>query len=123
MKYLILCLFVLSGYASAHEWTPTYPKLKPSYVEGLLSTEMSLFNGRKDVQFYEFQVYDSEWEPVPFSTPNFVTRMEFLERKRINIFVRNRDRNRVEYICSKSKFIDEGKTKSYLSSRICSRVK
>ena len=123
MKYLILCLIVLSGHVSAHEWTPTYPKLKPSYIEDIMVAEMKLFNGRKDVQYYEFQVYDDKWIPVPFSTSRFIMRIKHLERKSINIFVRERDRNRVEYICSKSRFLEEQKTKAYLSSRICSRVK
>ena len=88
-----------------------------------MSVEMKLFNGRKDVSYYEFEVFDEEWKPVPFSTSRFIMRIKYLERKSINIFVRERDRNRVEFICSKSKFLDEEKTKAYLSSRICSRVK
>ena len=51
----------MSGEASAHSFVPTYPELKPSYVEGILYTTMSLFNARKDVEYYEFGVFNAEW--------------------------------------------------------------
>tara|TARA_B110000495_G_C22792798_1_gene463355 strand:+ start:461 stop:802 length:342 start_codon:yes stop_codon:yes gene_type:complete len=113
----------MSGYASAHEFTPTYPKLKNSYVEGVLYTTMTLFNMRKDVEYYEFGVFNAEWEKVPFAMQNKVMRFKYLEKKKIDIYIREKDKKEVVYICSKSKLIVTGKAKTSVSSRICSKVK
>ena len=121
-RYLIL-LLVMSGYASAHEFTPTYPKLKNSYVKGVLYTTMTLFNMRKDVEYYEFGVFNAEWEKVPFAMQNKVMRFKHLEKKKIDIYIREKDKEEVVYICSKSKLIVTGSEKTSISSRICSKVK
>jgi hypothetical protein len=113
----------MSGYASAHEFTPTYPKLKNSYVEGVLYTTMTLFNMRKDVEYYEFGVFNAEWEKVPFAMQNKVMRFKHLEKKKVDIYIREKDKEEVVYICSKSKLIVTGNAKTSLSSRICSKVK
>ena len=113
----------MSGYASAHEFTPTYPKLKNSYVEGVLYTTMTLFNFRKDVEYYEFGVFNAEWEKVPFAMQNKVMRFKYLEKKKVDIYIREKDKKEVVYICSKSKLIVTGKAKTSVSSRICSKVK
>ena len=121
-RYLIL-LLVMSGYASAHEFTPTYPKLKNSYVEGVLYTTMTLFNMRKDVEYYEFGVFNAEWEKVPFAMQDKVMRFKHLEKKKVDIYIREKDKEEVVYICSKSKLVVTGTAKTSVSSRICSKVK
>jgi len=121
-RYLIL-LLVMSGYASAHEFTPTYPKLKNSYVEGVLYTTMTLFNMRKDVEYYEFGVFNAEWEKVPFAMQQKVMRFKHLEKKKVDIYIREKDKEEVVYICSKSKLVVTGTAKTSVSSRICSKVK
>jgi len=113
----------MSGYASAHEFTPTYPKLKNSYVEGVLYTTMTLFNMRKDVEYYEFGVFNAEWEKVPFAMQQKVMRFKHLEKKKVDIYIRERDKEEVVYICSKSKLVVTGTAKTSVSSRICSKVK
>lgn len=113
----------LSGYVSAHEWTPTYPELTRSHVEGILKTEMFLFNSRKDVGFYEINVWDSEWNSVSFAAESRIISLDYLGRKKITIYIRERDKDRVTYICSKSKLVSEGVSKSSVSSRICSKIK
>jgi len=113
---------MISG-ASAHEFTPTYPKLKTSYVEGVLYTSMTLFNARKDVEYYEFGVFNAEWEKVPFAMQNKVMRFKHLEKKKVDIYIREKDKEEVVYICSRSKLIVTGSAKTSLSSRICSKVK
>jgi len=113
----------MSGYASAHEFTPTYPKLKNSYVEGVLYTRMTLFNMRKDVEYYEFGVFNAEWEKVPFAMQNKVMRFRYLEKKKIDIYIREKNKKEVVYICSKSKLVVTGTAKTSVSSRICSKVK
>ena len=114
---------MMSGYASAHEFLPTYPKLKNSYVEGVLYTTMNLFNARKDVEYYELGVFDSEWNKVPFAVQDKITRVKYLEKKKIDIYIREKDRKKAVYVCSKSKLIVDGGSKTSLSSRICSKIK
>jgi hypothetical protein len=120
-RYLVL-LLTISG-ASAHEFTPTYPKLETSYVEGVLYTSMTLFNARKDVEYYEFGVFNAEWEKLTFAMQNKVMRFKHLEKKKVDIYIREKDKEEVVYICSKSKLIVTGNAKTSLSSRICSKVK
>lgn len=113
----------MSGYASAHEFTPTYPKLKNSYVEGVLYTTMTLFNMRKDVEYYEFGVFNAEWEKVPFAMQQKIMRFKHLEKKKVDIYIREKDKEEAVYICSKSKLVVTGTAKTSVSSRICSKVK
>lgn len=115
---------LMSGYVSAHEFTPTYPKLTQSFVEGLYSTKMVLLNKRKDVEYYEIKVFDEDWERVPFAVASGnLINIKYLERKRIEVYIKEKDINRARYICSKSKLIVEGGSKTSLSSRICSKIK
>ena len=66
-KLLTTLLFVLVASNSlAHDMTPTYPELKPSYMEGLLVADFELFNKRNDVRYYEIGVFDEDWNPIPF---------------------------------------------------------
>lgn len=57
LKMLTVALFI-TGSATAHEMTPTYPKLVPSYVDGVNVTTMEIWNRRSDVSFYAIGVYD-----------------------------------------------------------------
>ena len=46
--------------AHAHEWTPTYPKFEPSFMEGIVVTTMNIFNKRSDIDYYELTVHDKD---------------------------------------------------------------
>lgn len=107
----------------AHEWTPTYPKLEPSYVPGVLRAEMKLFNSRKDVNYYKVQVFDNDWKSVPFATESDIIKIKHLQRKLVTVYIRQQDKARVVYICSKSKLVDDFKQTTVVSSRICSKIK
>jgi hypothetical protein len=61
---MIGVMLSLCGYASAHQWTPTYPEIELSYVEGILKVRMELFNSRSDVKYYEILVYNESFEPI-----------------------------------------------------------
>tara|TARA_R110000772_G_scaffold121564_1_gene227836 strand:+ start:1014 stop:1268 length:255 start_codon:yes stop_codon:yes gene_type:complete len=84
---------------------------------------MELFNSRKDVRFYEIGVFDSEWNKVPFATENKVVQVKHLERKKVVVYVRDRDTERAEYVCSKSKMVIAGSNVASIASRICSKFK
>lgn len=121
MRYLIILL--MSGYASAHEFTPTYPELEPSYVEGVYKAEMKLFNSRKEIDYYGLSVYDENWEPIAFASEDKLIKLDYLGRKSLVVYVSQADKDRVKYICSKSKILATVKESSIVSSRICSKIK
>lgn len=123
MPYIMLLMVLFGGHASAHQFTPTYPELESSYVSGVLKTTMDLFNSRKDVSYYEIGVFDGEWNRVPFATESRIVKIDYLRRKKIDIFIRESDRAKAVYICSKSKLLARGSAVTSISSRICSKIK
>lgn len=116
-------LLVVGESVMAHQFTPTYPKLEPSFVKGVVKTEMVLFNSRSDVRFYELSVHDAEWNDIPFAAESKVVEVPYLSRKVLNVHIREKDRNRAVYICSKSKLFGNGSNLTMVSSRICSKIK
>ena len=115
--------FLLIGCVSAHEMVPTYPKLTASHVPGVLKTEMEMFNKRQDVQFYEIGVFDSDWNPVPFVTSYRLLKIEYLGHVKFDVFIREIDAGRADYICSRSKLRNLNDKETLVSSKICSRLK
>lgn len=122
-RAITLCLILLCGHASAHQWTPTYPKLEQSYVPGILRMRMEIFNNRQDINHYEISVFDEDWNPVKFAVADKIVRVGYLQRKTIDVHIRSEDRNVVTYVCSKSKIITNDEKATVVSSRICSKVK
>ena len=120
---IAVLIMALSGLVSAHQFTPTYPKLTPSFVEGLVSTQMTLFNKRSDVEYYELSVFDKDWNEVPFATTKKIIEIQYLETKQIDIYIRNADKERAVYICSRSKLKAKSETSTLIASRICSKIK
>lgn len=122
-KFVMMFLMMSSVGAYAHQWTPTYPELRRSYIDKVLVTDLELFNSRNDVSYYVVEVFDDKWEPVDFATNEDVFNIPFLQRKTISVYIRESDRFRARYICSRSKILSEGNTKAMFSSRICSKIK
>ena len=120
---IILFLIGLSGYTSAHQFTPTYPELSLSYVKGVYKADMLLFNSRQDISYYAIGVYDKDWKPVKFATENRIVKMQHLERKNITVYIREEDKEKALYICSKSKTLVDYAQTSIVTSRICSKIK
>lgn len=121
--YVMIILLLLSGYTSAHQWTPTYPKLSNSYVAGVVSTRMELFNSRKDVRYYQIGVFDTDFNPIPFAAAEKIINIPYLSRKKVDVFIKLTDARRAVYICSKSKLLSTGSAITSISSRICSKIK
>ena len=111
------------GYASAHQWTPTYPVMKNSYASNVMVTRMELFNSRNDVTYYEIGVFDADFIPVPFAAESKIINIQHLGRKSIDVFIRKKDIGQAVYICSKSKLLARGSATTSISSRICSKIK
>lgn len=109
--------------AYAHEMTPTYPKLVHSHLDGVVKTTMSLFNKRKDVQFYEIAVFDKDFNPIAFATSHNVIKLNYLSSVNFEIYIRRIDASKVTYICSVSKLEKNSTIRTAVSSRICSKIK
>lgn len=125
MKYLLLLIVLALGGKQvwAHEFTPAYPTLEQSYMDGILTTKMLIFNRREDVNYYELSVFDGEWNPIPFAATDKIVEVKYLQRRFVEIYIREKDRPRAVYICSKSKIQTEGDMITVVSSRICSKIK
>ena len=115
--------FLTSAQVLSHEMTPTYPELRPSYTDGLYSVKMKLFNRRDDIEYYQVNVYDQEWNPVAFAIGQRIIRLPYLERTNFTLYVRNEDKERVKYICTKSKILKDDLQSAVVASRICSKIK
>lgn len=109
--------------ANAHEMVPTYPKLKPSYMDGLMVTTMEIFNKRKDVEYYEIAVFDKDWKPIPFVSSFTVVQLDYLKRVKFDIYIREKDKDKALYVCSRSKTLQQKVSNTTITSKICSKFK
>ncbi len=116
-------MLTLSGYASAHSWTPTYPIFTPSYIDGVIQTEMLLFNRRQDVKYFEVEVTDENFNPIPFASDNKIYRADYLQRVKVMIYLREESLLKATYICSRSKFLKTPISENLISSRVCSKIR
>lgn len=118
----VLCLF--GGPTSAHQFTPTYPKFEPSFIDGVMQTKMELFNKRQEVVYYELDVFDENWKPVTFaSSESKILQIEYLQTKSIDIYVKSVDIRRAVYICSESRLLRDSGRQSLVASKICSKIR
>jgi hypothetical protein len=102
--------------------TPAYPVLKPSHVSGIVKAEMSLFNSREDVSYYQIEVFDLNWNNLPFSTTYKIMRVDYKERRDFDVYIRKSDLDIATYICSTSKVKRKSGAQTLISSRICSKI-
>jgi len=109
--------------ATAHEMTPTYPKLRPSHLDNVYVTTMEMFNKRQDVEYYDIGVFDENWKPIPFVTKYEVINLKYLGHVTFDIYINKSDVSRAEYVCSTSKLRKDAKIRTAISSKICSRFK
>lgn len=124
-RSLILLLVLFAGSVNAHEFTPAYPKLRPSWMEGIWMTELSLFNKRQEILYYEIGVFDKDWNKVKFATPKRIEKVPYLVTENIEIYIKDEDVANAVYICSTSKILKNpnGGLSQAISSKICSKIK
>jgi len=108
--------------ASAHEMTPAYPEVKVSHVKNVVKVEMSLFNSREEIKYYQIDLFDLNWMPIPFSTPYRIMKVDYKEHKGFDVYIRKRDTPEAVYLCTTSKVKKTNKSRTLVSSRICSRL-
>lgn len=108
----------------AHELTPTYPKLTQSFIPGVLSTHVVLWNARQDVSYYKVDVYDKDMQPVSFiATGGDLKKVDYLGRSHIEIFIREEDQHKATFICTQSKLNKGSAQRSLVASKVCSKLK
>jgi len=123
IRVLLLSFALLFTTAvQAHEMVPAKPKLEPSHIEGLSKTTMTMFNKRADVEYYELGVFTEDWEGIPFVSNYRVYKIPYLSAVTFDVYIRNEDRNKAVYICSRSKIQKEDLNRTAISSRICSKI-
>ena len=116
-------LISISGNAAAHELTPTYPEMRPSYINGVSVTTMKMWNRRSDASYYEISVFDEEWNELGFATSNRIMKMEYLEHRSFEVYIRDEDKDKASYICTTSKQLKDDVLSTGVKSRICSRIR
>lgn len=107
----------------AHEMKPTYPKLYPSYIDGIHKAQVQVFNRRSDVEYYEVGVFDKDFNTVPFTTSYRIVKVSYLSFVNIDIYIRSEDVEKATYVCSRSKLKKDQVTRTAVASRICSKFK
>ena len=121
--YLIFVLCLFGFKSSAHEMTPAYPVLDSSYINGVVVAKMKLFNRRKDVDYYQIEVFTEDWKPVSFATTDKLLKVGYNKNKLFDVYIRFADVKRTKYICTTSKVFKGGNQKTLVSSMICSKIK
>ena len=120
---LLFILLMVPAPSKGHQWTPTYPVWRPSYVDDVHVVTMKLFNSRGDIEYYEIQVLDVDFNPVPYASAERIMNVGHLKRKVVDIYVSSNDIERAVYICSRSKSLEGSESKTVVASRICSKSK
>ena len=117
-----MILSVFASIASAHEMTPTYFEFRPAFMDGVCVTTMQLLNRREDIRYYEISVHDSEWNNIPFAAEQRIIELDYQARTYFDVYIRESDLDRVEYICTRSRLTRGSIEDTGISSRICSRM-
>ncbi len=118
-----LLLILISANSIAHEQTPTYGSWSPAHIEGVVKTEIEIFNKRSDVTFFEIGVFTPDWEYMTFVTSYNILEVKQYERKTAVIYMTEANSLGAEYICSVSKIRSSDQTQTALASQICTRLK
>jgi len=102
--------------------TPAYPEVKPSHVAGVVKVEMSLFNSREEIEWYQIELFDLNWTNIPFASSYRIINIGYKERKPFDVYIRKADMDEAVYLCTTSKVRKSSKSRTLVSSKICSRL-
>jgi len=122
LSRLIVFFLLWSFSTSAHEMTPAYPDVKPSHVAGVVKVEMSLFNSREEIEWYQIELFDLNWTNIPFASSYRIINIGYKERKSFDVYIRKVDMDEAVYLCTTSKVRKTSRSRTLISSRICSRL-
>jgi len=102
--------------------TPAYPVVKPSHVAGVVKVEMSLLNSREEIEWYQIELFDLNWTNIHFASSYRIINIGYKERKSFDVYIRKSDMDEAVYLCTTSKVRKTSKSRTLVSSRICSRL-
>lgn len=119
---VLLSSFLFATAGLAHEMTPAYPQARPTSADGVVKFEMSLFNARDDVEFYELAVLNKNWELVRFAAIDRILHVPHDERIFFDVYIRTTDLDQAIYICTRSKLSANNSGAALVASTICSRT-
>ena len=102
--------------------TPAYPMVKPSHVADVVKVEMSLFNSREEIEYYQIELFDLNWMNIPFSTTYRIMKIGYKEKKSFDVYIRKVDMDEAVYLCTTSKVKKTNQSRTLVSSKICSRL-
>jgi hypothetical protein len=122
LSKLTIAFLVWGACATSHEMTPAYPEVKMSHVKNVVKVEMSLFNSREEIRYYQIDLFDLNWMNIPFSTTYRILKVEYKEHKAFDVYIRKRDMAEAVYLCTTSKVKKTNQSRTLISSRICSRL-
>jgi len=119
----LLALFLLYSLPTlAHEMTPAYPVVRPSHVDGVVKVEMSLFNSREEIEWYQIELFDLNWTNIPFATSYRIINIGYKEKKSFDVYIRKSDMDEAVYLCTTSKVRKTNKSRTLVTSKTCSRL-
>lgn len=113
---------MISSSAIAHEQTPTYATWSPSHIEGVVKTEIKIFNKRDDVDYFEIGVFTPDFESLSFVTTWNIIEIGYLETKVIDIYMTEANSISAQYICSISKIRSGDLDQTGIESQICTKL-
>ena len=122
LSRIITIVSLVTFGASAHEMTPAYPEVKTTHIKNVVKVEMSLFNSREEIKYYQIDLFDLNWMNIPFSTTYRIMKVEYKEHKAFDVYIRKRDMPEAVYLCTTSKVRKTNQSRTLVSSRICSRL-
>jgi hypothetical protein len=102
--------------------TPAYPDVKPSHIAGVVKVEMSLFNSREEIEWYQIELFDLNWTNIPFASSYRIINIKYKERKSFDVYIRKADMDEAVYLCTTSKVRKTSESRTLISSKICSRL-
>jgi len=102
--------------------TPAYPVVKPSHVKDVVKVEMSLFNSREEIEYYQIELFDLNWMNIPFSTTYRIMQVGYKEHKSFDVYIRKSDMDEAVYLCTTSKVKKTYESSTLVASKICSRL-
>ena len=122
LSRITIAFLIWGTCAIPHEMTPAYPEVKMSHVKDVVKVEMSLFNSREEIRYYQIDLFDLNWMNIPFSTTYRIMKIEYKEHQAFDVYIRKKDMPEAVYLCTTSKVRKTNQSRTLISSRICSRL-
>ena len=77
---------------------------------------------KKIAEYYDISVLDKNWNKIPFATRDRIVKLTYLNRKKIDIYIKEDDVRFVEFVCTSSKQLKSDVKSTGVKSMICSRI-